>query len=105
MPTKPLKALPALEELIPLTDAANLLPKRRDKKPVHVSCLYRWSQRGLKGIILETTQCGGTRCTSRTALAQFFARLAGSEPAASQTVAGRKREIERAERELADAGI
>jgi hypothetical protein len=31
--------------------------------------------RGCKGVVLESIEIGGTRCTSREALARFFERL------------------------------
>ena len=63
------------ETLISLTEAAKSLPARRGGKRPHISCLYRWSASGCRGVILETIQVGGTRCTSRQALARFFEAL------------------------------
>ena len=45
----------------------------------HVSTLYRWATAGCRGVVLESIQVGGTRCTSREALQRFFERL--SQPA------------------------
>jgi hypothetical protein len=64
-----------LETLISLTEAASVLPRRRGGRSVNVSCLYRWTKRGCKGIVLESVQVGATRCTSREALGRFFERL------------------------------
>src|SRR5262245_32119544 len=63
------------EAPLPLRQAARLLPSRRAGKPTHVATLYRWAQRGLRGVRLETLQVGGTLCTSREALQRFFERL------------------------------
>jgi hypothetical protein len=63
------------EALISLQEAARILPRRRAGRPVHVSCVYRWTQIGVKGIVLESVQVGGCRCTSRAALNRFFERL------------------------------
>ena len=52
------------EQVISLTEAAKLLPARRGGKRPHVSCIYRWTVSGCKGIKLESIQIGGTRCTS-----------------------------------------
>jgi hypothetical protein len=60
---------------IPLTKAADDLPRRRRGRKTHVSTLFRWSTAGCRGVILETIQVGGTRCTSREALQRFFERL------------------------------
>jgi len=58
-----------------LTDAASWLPRRRGGRKVHVATLYRWSASGLGGVLLETTQVGGTRCTSAEALQRFCSAL------------------------------
>jgi hypothetical protein len=68
------------ESVISFSEASRLLPKRRGGRKVHVSCLYRWSQAGLRSesgmtVRLETVQIGGTRCTSKEALQRFFDRL------------------------------
>ena len=68
---------PTAETLISLTNAAKLkmLPARRAGKRPHASCFYRWAKHGCRGVILETIQVGGTRCTSIEALARFFHAL------------------------------
>ena len=70
MPTDPLTEL-----AITLKEACKLFPtKRRGKKP-HVSRVYRYTKQGLKGVVLESIQCGATRCTTAEAVARFFVRL------------------------------
>jgi hypothetical protein len=66
---------PKFEELITLSAACRLLPARRRGKKPHLSTLYRWAGEGCRGIVLETLQVGGTKCTSREALARFCHRL------------------------------
>jgi len=63
------------ENLITLSAAAKRLPQRRRGKRPHASTLFRWTTRGLRGVVLESTQVGGTRCTSLEALQRFFNRL------------------------------
>lgn len=65
-----------VEELIRLADATELLPRLRRGRKVNVSTLHRWATHGLRGVVLETTQCGGTKCTTRAALQRFFSELA-----------------------------
>ena len=65
----------ASETLISLADAAEDLPRRRRGRKTHVSTLFRWTTTGCWGVVLESLQCGGTRCTSRQALQRFFERL------------------------------
>lgn len=76
---------PANEELISLSAACKLLPARRRGKKPHLSTLYRWAGEGCRGVVLETLQVGGTKCTSREALTRFCQRLTEQcrEPAAA----------------------
>lgn len=94
------------ETVVSLTEAASLLPRlRRGRKP-HISCLYRWTTAGCRGVALESVQIGATRCTSVEAIQRFCARL--TQPHAripAQSSRAREHQIARAERELADAGI
>ncbi|MCE9605553.1 MAG: DUF1580 domain-containing protein [Planctomycetia bacterium] len=72
---------PLVEELLSLAAAAKakFLPGRRQSKRPSLSCIYRWTKAGCRGVILESVQCGGTRCTSREALARFMAALTALE--------------------------
>ncbi|RIK74926.1 MAG: hypothetical protein DCC68_22150 [Planctomycetota bacterium] len=91
-----------VEEPILLADAAKLLPSRP-----HVSTLWRWFQRGVKGHRLETLVVGGKRYTSREALQRFADRLTAAstgEPTSARTPRQRQRQIEQAEAELARSG-
>jgi hypothetical protein len=99
-----------VERPIPLAHTPADLPRRRAGKKTSLSCLYRWSTTGCRGVILETTQIGATRCTSKEALARFFDALtvaAGACPVETPkgTSARRQREISAAEKRLARAGI
>jgi hypothetical protein len=73
------------EELIPFTEAAKLFPPRRRGRRPSLSCIYRWTAGGCKGVVLESVQAGGTRCTTREAVKRFIERLtndSGPAPAA-----------------------
>jgi hypothetical protein len=63
------------EHVISFPQASDESPRRRKGRKIHVSCFYRWSTVGCRGVILETIQVGGNRCTSREALQRFFERL------------------------------
>lgn len=100
----------ALEQVVSLTSATKLLPPRRKGARPNVATLYRWAQTGIRGIRLETIMIGGTRCTSTESLQRFFdAITAASEPAPvpqpPRNTRQRRKEIEAAERRLAEAGI
>ena len=95
------------EELLSLSDAARLLPRRRGGRKVHTTTLYRWTATGLKGVVLESLQVGGTRCTSREALGRFFARLNRS-PTFYRSEVARSQQTKHArivERQLDDLGV
>jgi hypothetical protein len=105
-----------VETAITLTRAADDLPRRRRGRKTHVSTLFRWSTVGCKGVVLETIQIGGTRCTSREALQRFFERLSlpvqvgavgEGRPGLAvggRTVAQRQRQAAEAGRKLAEMG-
>lgn len=73
-----------LEELITLTDACRILPRRRRGRQPSPSTLYRWAQKGIRGVRLETVQIAGTKCTSRRMLADFFQRLSAPSSASAE---------------------
>jgi hypothetical protein len=75
---------PAAEHLVSLTRACRHFPRRRKGKRPHVSCLYRWTTVGCRGVVLDSVQVGGTRCTSREAIARFIAALSASQAAAAR---------------------
>ena len=91
------------ESPLRLNEAAKSLPTRP-----HVSTLWRWNQKGVRGIKLETILIGGIRYTSEEALQRFFDRTTAAADGTEftpRTSAQRQRSIEQAERELNDAGI
>ena len=97
------------EHVVSLNDAAQMLPRRREGKKPHPATLYRWTVRGVKGVILETIQVGGTRCTSVEALQRFFEQLSvlpqGLAPLKPPMTEARRRELERVDRELDKEGF
>ena len=95
----------ATEHILTLNDACGKLPRRRRGSRPHVATLYRWAQRGIKGVKLETIQVGGTLCTSVEALQRFFDRLSEPREPTPRQSPHRQREIEAAERECREAGI
>lgn len=90
------------ESLLTLKAAAKILPGHP-----HYATLFRWGQRGCRGIRLETILVGGIRYTSREALDRFIAGCSGlSTPVPIvATSKQRQRQIAAAQRELADAGL
>jgi hypothetical protein len=62
-------------ELLPLSKAAKSLGPDRNGKKMAPSTLWRWASKGLHGEKLQIIRRGGIAFTSRTALADFFARV------------------------------
>ena len=61
----------AHEALLTLRQAAARIPGRAARRSIHVSAVYRWAQRGVRGVVLETAPIGGTLYTSVEALQRF----------------------------------
>lgn len=94
---------PNKETIETLKDAAKTIPRRRAGKKAHVSCLYRWTSTGCRGVILESIQIGATRCTSREALARFFAALTHANPTRANLPPARNKSA--VEAKLEQAGL
>ena len=63
------------EAILPFFQVPDELPRRRKGRKIHLTTIYRWASTGCRGVVLESTLCGATRCTSREALNRFFERL------------------------------
>lgn len=92
------------ETLISIREAPRHLPRRQTGKRVHISAVYRWLKRGVRGVCLESVSIGGTTYTSKEALQRFADRLSnpgrGPTSATTSTTATRKRQIENATRQV-----
>jgi len=66
-----------------LAKAARLMSVGRAGKPVHVSTLVRWIQRGVGGVCLEAYRVGGRWMTTKGVLQRFAARLTERSSAAA----------------------
>jgi len=90
------------EQLLTLSQAARSLPGK-----VNVSTLWRWYQRGCRGVRLETVVIGGRRYTSKEALERFAAATTAArngEQPTSRTSKQRQRATDTANFELEKAG-
>jgi hypothetical protein len=109
----------SFNEYFPLRVAAASLRSGRGDKRIHVATLYRWTERGCRGVRLRHIQIGVTRCTTREWLTEFFAALtrqrastthpvdttASTPPLSVRSPAARRRAIEAADRELDRMGV
>jgi hypothetical protein len=99
---------PLAETLITLAQAAALawIPRRRGRSGrLHISTLWRWALKGIRGIKLEVIKIGGTLCTSEAALRRFFDRLANGNTAAEPPVRPAALSQEEVERQLDELGV
>lgn len=93
------------ETLLTLADAAKELPRRGGRK-IHMSTVWRWANRGLKGIKLESIQLGGSTWTSREALQRYADRLSGNtEPTTDSNTLSTNKQHKAATQRLVKAGI
>jgi hypothetical protein len=97
-----------VEDAITLKAACRLPELKRDGKPLHLATIFRWASRGVRGVVLETMQQGASKVTTREAIDRFFAKLGGEidtdAKVPGRTPLRRKRDHERADKELAGAG-
>jgi hypothetical protein len=93
------------EQPITLTVAAREIPGRP-----HASTCWRWRKIGCRGIKLETVTIGGRVFTSREAVRRFIAATTNRDKQDGirpERAVSRRRQaaIQKAEKELAEAGI
>lgn len=60
------------EDVLTLREAVNEFP--RNRRP-HISTLWRWARRGVRGAKLETCKVGAVTVTSKQALNRFERQL------------------------------
>ena len=93
------------EQLVPLREVPELLPPRPTGKKVHISAVYRWSRRGIRGVRLDVITIGGTTYTSKEALQRFGDgyKQGTVMPHISQTTPrSRRRQIDQAARQVGE---
>ena len=94
------------EAAIPIGKSSRHFPGKRP----HISTIYRWLERGVRGVKLESFCVGSRRYVTQEAIELFIQRTTAAgpysqAPSASTVSKQRQREIEQAERELDEAGI
>ena len=88
------------EHLVALHDVPKLLPARANGKRINISAVYRWVQRGVRGVHLEIVRVGGTSYTSHEALQRFATPPMTAFPQPVQLTTTRQRQIESANRRV-----
>ena len=93
----------AAETLLSVGQAARAVPYRPN-----VCTVWRWLERGVRGVRLESVLMGGRRFTSQEALERFFTATtaaANGTQATVRTPHARQKAIDKAKAELAKSGI
>ena len=91
------------ERVVPISEAPQHVPGRP-----HTATIWRWYQRGISGIKLETFLAGGKRFTTIEAIERFIlASTEARDGVRPEQTPSRRRQaaIDKAERELEAAGI
>lgn len=91
------------EHLLTVAEASHECPARPS-----IRTIWRWMQRGIRGIQLESLVIGGRRYTSREALARFIGRtseVAVSGPLPSKSNVRRLQRLHQVEEQLDQDGI
>jgi hypothetical protein len=86
------------ETVVTYAQASDAGPRRRKGRKIHVSTFHRWATVGCRGVVLETIQIGGTRCTSLEALQRFFERLTDQKQSVPHNAVGAGRTRSQARR-------
>jgi len=89
---------PTNESLLTLAETGGLVRK-------HVATVYRWTTTGFRGVILETIQVGGTRCTSHEAFQRFCERVTVPGPVCPPKPANPNAASQKAAQELERIGV
>jgi len=66
------------DALITLAEATKLLPRKGAGKTTSLDTMYRWCQKGLRGVRLQSKLVGGRRCTTRRWLDTFIEERSNS---------------------------
>lgn len=94
------------EQLVAIAGVPELLPRRRSGRAIHLSTVYRWVQKGVRGVFLEVVHVGGSTYTSMEALQRFTDRLSLSDSGTSApklpTTRTKARQAERAAQKVGE---
>lgn len=60
------------DTFISLRSVPDLLPRHTNGRKVHMSAVYRWANKGVRGIRLQTVRVAGELYTSRAAVEDFI---------------------------------
>jgi hypothetical protein len=93
-----------------LPNRSDLIPPRSNGRKLGRATVWRWTTRGVAGVVLRTVNIGGAPATCAEWLNEFFEAIAtarrGQPPVRTgPTINQRSRQIEKAERRLIAAGL
>ena len=93
-----------------LPNRSDLIPPRNSGRKLGRATVWRWTTRGVAGVVLRTVNIGGSPATCAEWLNDFFETIAiarrGQPPVRTgPTINQRTRQIEKAERRCIAAGL
>jgi hypothetical protein len=91
------------EQLIPLSQVPDHLPRTNAGNRPHPATIYRWVSRGIRGTKLETIRIGGRRLTSVEAIDRFIectSRRKEANPKPELSPVNHRKRVEKASRRV-----
>jgi len=88
-----------------LSESRLSLAQLAREQSVSLPTAWRWTLRGVRGVVLESLSVGGRKYTTREAFARWVARTNGEPVVAGQTPRQRKSAIDAAERRAEKIGV
>jgi hypothetical protein len=82
-----------------------LLTHLAREQDVSIPTCWRWTQRGVRGHILDSFLCGGRKFTTREAFARWLSAINEEPVARNTTPRQRQRQIDQAERRAKELGL
>ena len=81
-------------KFVPLSDVPGMLPLRLNGRKVHISAVYRWASKGVRGVRLQTVRIAGALFTTREAVEDFI--NAAAQPLETRFMPDRLAELRQA---------
>jgi hypothetical protein len=95
----------ANERTYALSHARRWFPRRRRGKRPSLQTMYRWSNEGYHGVVLETVQVGSTRCTTHEACNRFIEQVSRTTLGRAADPTAGLRSQKQVERSLRETGF
>jgi hypothetical protein len=80
-------------------------PKLAQREGVHLSTVWRWAIKGVRGHKLESFSVGSKKFTTEPAYARFLSAINGQPIIGGETPTQRAKRVQRAERRAESMGV